>query len=74
MNSDKIEIEGIIVNACKGDFVVETSQNGKELKIVAKPAGKLRQNQINVLVGDKVIVLLSPYDMTRGIIIRRLKQ
>lgn len=74
MSSDKIELEAVIVSACKGDFVAELVQNGVTLKIVAKPAGKLRQNQINVLVGDKVIIQVSPYDLTRGRIIRRLKQ
>lgn len=73
MSSDKIKIEAIIVNACKGDFVAESVQNGVTIKIVAKPAGKLRQHQINVLVGDKVIIQVSPYDLTRGIIVERLK-
>lgn len=73
MSGDKIEIEGIVVNACKGDFVIESIQNGNTLKIVAKPAGKLRQNKINVSVGDRVIVQVSPYDMTKGIITKRLK-
>lgn len=72
--TDKIEIEAIIVNACKSDFVAEyLDLNGNKVKVTARPAGKLRQNQINVLEGDKVIIQVSPYDLSRGIITKRLK-
>jgi len=70
VDKSSIEIEGKVVNACAGDFVVETD---KGVKIVCKPSGKMRQNQINILEGDRVIVQVSEYDMSRGRIIRRLK-
>ena len=41
-------------------------------KILAHLAGKLRLHYIKVLPGDRVLVELSPYDNTRGRIIRRL--
>jgi len=41
--------------------------------ILAHIAGKLRVNKIRILAGDKVIVEVTPYDLTRGRITRRLK-
>jgi translation initiation factor IF-1 len=41
--------------------------------ILAHIAGKLRVNKIRVLPGDNVIVEVTPYDLTRGRIIRRLR-
>ena len=42
--------------------------------VLAHLSGKIRQNYIRILLGDQVIVDLSPYDLTRGRIIRRLRQ
>lgn len=67
---DIVKIEGIIIEGCKGNFKAKTKDN-KE--IVCTPAGKLRQNQINILIGDKVIIEVSGYDLTRGRIVHRLK-
>lgn len=39
--------------------------------ILAHISGKMRQNQIRILMGDKVELEMSPYDLTRGRIIRR---
>ena len=41
--------------------------------ILAHIAGKLRVNKIRILPGDRVIVEVTPYDLTRGRVIRRLK-
>jgi translation initiation factor IF-1 len=39
--------------------------------VLAHISGKMRKNQIRILMGDKVSVEMSPYDLTRGRIIRR---
>ena len=39
-------------------------ENGHE--IIAHTAGKMRKNRIRVLVGDKVLVEMTPYDLTKG--------
>ena len=39
-------------------------ENGHE--IIAHTAGKMRKNRIRVLTGDKVMVEMSPYDLTKG--------
>ncbi len=44
-----------------------------EHEILAHTAGKMRKNRIRVLAGDKVIVEMTPYDLTKGRIIFREK-
>lgn len=46
-------------------------QNG--LAVLAHISGKMRMNFIKILAGDKVMVELSPYDLTRGRITYRFK-
>lgn len=36
-------------------------------------SGKMRMNNIKVLLGDKVLLEMTPYDLTKGRIIRRLR-
>ena len=42
-------------------------------KVLAHVSGKMRMHYIKILKGDKVVVELSPYDLTRGRIIYRVK-
>ena len=42
-------------------------------EIIAHTAGKMRKNRIRVLVGDEVLVELTPYDLTKGRITFRFK-
>jgi translation initiation factor IF-1 len=44
-----------------------------EHEIIAHAAGKLRKNRIRVLAGDKVLVEMTPYDLTKGRITYRFK-
>ena len=68
---DVIEVEGTVVEALPNtNFKVEL-ENGHQ--ILAHISGKLRMNYIKILPGDKVIVELSPYDLTRGRITWRAK-
>ena len=62
--SDKIEVEGKVVDVLKGgDYIVEL-QNGYTVE--AYVSGKMRVNMIRILPGDTVTIELSPYDLTRG--------
>ena len=66
-----IEIEGTVVEALPNAmFRVELS-NGH--KVLAHISGKMRQNYIRILPEDRVVVELSPYDLTRGRIVYRYK-
>jgi translation initiation factor IF-1 len=66
-----IELEGTITEALPNAmFRVELS-NGH--KVLAHISGKMRQHYIRILPEDRVVVELSPYDLTRGRIVYRYK-
>src|SRR5699024_8109427 len=66
-----IEIEGSVLEALPNAmFRVELS-NGH--KVLAHISGKMRQNYIRILPEDRVVVELSPYDLSRGRITYRYK-
>jgi len=69
---EKIELMGTVKEALKGtQFVVELD-NGHE--VLAYPCGKMRKYYIRMLLGDRVKVELSPYDLSRGRITYRYKR
>lgn len=66
-----IEIEGSVIEALPNAmFRVELS-NGH--KVLAHISGKMRQHYIRILPEDRVVVELSPYDLSRGRIVYRYK-
>ena len=66
-----IEVEGTVIEPLPNAmFRVELS-NGH--KVLAHISGKIRLHYIKILPGDKVLVELSPYDLSRGRIVYRLK-
>jgi len=71
MAEDKIEVEGIVVEALPNtQFRVEL-ENGHT--ILAYLSGKMRKYYIRILLGDKVRVEMSMYDPSRGRITYRYK-
>lgn len=63
---DKIEVEGKVIEVLKNtNYLVELS-NGHT--VTAYVSGKMRLHNIRILLGDNVVVEISPYDLTRGII------
>ena len=68
---DVIELEGTVVEALPNAMFQVELPNGH--KILAHISGKLRMNFIRILLGDKVTVQMSPYDLTRGLITWRSK-
>lgn len=60
---DFMELEGVVVDILRDDIKVQL-QNGHI--VTGYLAGKLRINNIKVLIGDRVKVEISPYDLTRG--------
>ena len=69
---DKIEMEGTVFEALPGTQFRVRLDNGHE--ILAYLSGKMRKYYIRILLGDRVRVELSPYDLTRGRIIYRYKR
>ncbi len=68
---DFIEVEGKVIEALPNTMFKVELENGHV--ILAHISGKLRMNYIRILVGDKVTVELSPYDLNRGRITWRSK-
>ena len=69
--SSGIELEGVVVECLRNaTFRVELS-NGH--KVLAHISGKIRKNYIKILPYDRVLVELSPYDLTRGRILFRYR-
>ena len=67
-----IEVKGIILESLPNAmFLVELEHNHH--RILAHPSGKMRKNNIRILQGDKILIEISPYDITRGRIIYRFK-
>jgi len=69
---EKIEVEGTVIEALPGtQFRVELD-NGHE--VLAYLSGKMRRYYIRILLGDRVKLEMSPYDLTRGRIVYRFKK
>ena len=73
--NDKIEMEGTVIRLIPGaKFLVEIElENGQKMEVTCAVSGKLRQNYIRIIVGDRVTLEISPYDLSRGIITWRNK-
>ena len=68
---DVIEVEGIVVDTLPNTIFKVKLENDHE--IIAHISGKLRMNYIRILPGDKFVLELSPYDLTKGRITWRKK-
>ena len=68
---DLLEFEGTVSERLPNATFRGMLQNGHE--IIAHTAGKMRTNRIRVLTGDKVMVEMTPYDLTKGRITYRFK-
>ena len=62
--TDAIAIDGIVVDALPNAMFTVELEN--EHTVLSYLGGKMRKNYIRVLPGDRVVVELSPYDLTRG--------
>ncbi len=71
MKQDVIEMEGKILEPLPNAMFRVELTNGH--KVLAHVSGKIRMNFIRILPGDRVLVELSPYDLTRGRIVYRYK-
>lgn len=68
---DMIQVEGVVLQRLPaGEFKIELN-TGQE--ITGYLSGKTRRNYIRILQGDRVRVEMSPYDLSRGRIVYRLK-
>ena len=61
---DVIEVEGTVTEAYPNAMFQVELENGH--KILAHISGKLRMHYIRILPGDKVLIEMSPYDLSKG--------
>jgi translation initiation factor IF-1 len=69
---DKIQVEGTIVEALPATQFWVKLDNGHQ--ILAYLSGRMRKYYIRILLGDRVRVEISPYDLSRGRIVYRQKK
>ena len=63
-NPDALAVDGRVVDALPNAMFTVELENGHN--VLGHLGGKMRKNYIRVLPGDRVVVELSPYDLTRG--------
>ncbi len=68
---DTIQMQGEVVEMLPNATFRVKLEN--EHEIIAHTAGRMRKNRIRVLAGDKVLVEMTPYDLTKGRITYRFK-
>jgi len=68
---DVIEVEGKVIERLPNATFQVKLENGHV--ILAHLSGKLRMNFIRIITGDKVLIEMSPYDLTKGRIVWRDK-
>ena len=67
-----IEMQGVVTQCLSNGMFRVKLENG--FYVLAHVSGKIRRNYIRILLGDRVTVELSPYDLSRGRIVYRLRQ
>ena len=74
MKQSNLSFEGTVLQELGNSmFSVRLDSVPGEPEIICTICGKIRKNYIRILAGDKVMVEMSPYDMTKGRIAVRLK-
>jgi translation initiation factor IF-1 len=68
---ERLEVEGKVVTVLPNTMFRVELANGHQ--VLAHISGKMRKHYIKILPGDRVLVELSPYDLSRGRVTYRLK-
>ena len=71
VKEESLEFTGVVLELLPNAMFKVKLENDHE--VLAHNSGKLRKNRIRVLVGDKVDVEMTPYDLTKGRIVYRHK-
>jgi translation initiation factor IF-1 len=70
MKQEAIVVEGSVVETLPGT-TFKVKLDGADREILCHLSGKIRKNNIKILMGDKVKIEMSMYDLTKGRIIYR---
>lgn len=68
--SDIIELEGQVIEALPNALFKIKLVSGQE--IIGHLSGKMRIHYIKVVAGDRVVIQMTPYDLTKGRVVKRL--
>jgi translation initiation factor IF-1 len=68
---EKVEVEGTVIEALPNTMFTVKLENGH--KVMGYLSGKMRRYYIRILLGDRVKVEMSPYDLTKGRITYRFR-
>lgn len=71
---DVITMEGVVVEVLANAIFRVQLEDMDDTIITAYISGKIRKNKIRILKGDKVELEMTSYDLTKGRIVRRIKQ
>lgn len=71
--SDMLEFKGDVIECLPNAYFKIKLDGDLKCQLIATISGRMRKNNIRVLLGDKVTVEVSPYDISRGRIIFRHK-
>ncbi len=66
---DSFKVEGEVIDVLPNATFRVKLENG--IEVLSYVSGKMRQYEIRILMGDKVDVEMTPYDLSRGRIVRR---
>lgn len=66
-----LEFEGTVMEILPNAMFRVTLDNGHE--VLAHTSGRMRKHRIRILLGDKVTIEMTPYDLTKGRVIHRHK-
>lgn len=69
-DTDRMIFEGEVIESSNSKFKVKINDNHT---VLATLSGKMRVNFVKIIVGDKVSVEVSPYDVSQGRIVYRHK-
>jgi translation initiation factor IF-1 len=72
MKEELIEVSGVIIDKQPNAFFKVRINNSEHI-VMATISGKMRKNRIRILMGDRVDVEMSPYDLSKGRITYRHK-
>ncbi len=68
--NDNIQVTGKVIEVLADSKYRIELESGHS--VLGYLSGRMKQNKIHVIIGDSVIVELTPYDLTRGRVVRRM--
>jgi translation initiation factor IF-1 len=72
MKEELIELEGVVIDKQPNAFFKIRVKDSDHI-VLATISGRMRRNRIRILIGDRVDMELSPYDLTKGRVTYRHK-